>query len=69
MRAFCYKSSTTYGFGDGRTTVYVGKSAPEYYDLRTHITVEPGTDAAYSPGWQRWRTGGTYGGFVRVITD
>ena len=69
VRAFCYTSSISYGAGDDGTTVYFGKSAPERHTLRTHIVVEPGTDAAYSPGWQQWDTGARYGGgVVNVIT-
>ena len=58
VRAFCYKTATQYGWGnDGeRTTVYTGQSAPERFNFTANITVEPGTDAAYSPGWDKWLT-------------
>ncbi|WP_226583592.1 hypothetical protein [Acuticoccus sediminis] len=48
VRAFCYTSRIRYG-GD-EYYVDTDKSAPEQFNFETAITVEPGSDVAYSSG-------------------
>jgi hypothetical protein len=66
VTAFCYSGTTTIGYGDNRRTIYEGKSSPEQKNFQAHITVEPGTEAEYSPGLQKWWTDRLRGAFWNV---
>ena len=58
VNTFCYdnaytrRSWTSDGYQD--RTFYVNKTPPERTDFWVNLTVEPGTPAAYSPGWQKF---------------
>ncbi len=63
IKVFCYDERRTLGFNGfgGETAYYTGVSSPEYKNFRVQITVEPGTEAAYTNGMQRYRTSHGYG--------
>lgn len=58
VNTFCYDTAyTRRGWtpdGYKRTTTYTNKTPPERTDFWVNLTVEPDTDAAYSPGWQKF---------------
>lgn len=55
VTTFCYDSAYSYGSeGDVR---YTGMTRPERSDFRAKLTLEPGTPAEFTQGWQRFLTG------------
>lgn len=56
VTAFCYTGTRTIGSRDDRTTVYLGKTAPEQKNFQTRITLERGTEDEFTPGLQKWWT-------------
>ena len=63
IKVFCYDERRRLGYGTNsdETFYYTGVSTPEYKNMRVQITVEPGTDAEYTTGVQRYRTGTSFG--------
>ncbi|WP_136685844.1 hypothetical protein [Falsirhodobacter xinxiangensis] len=71
VKVFCYDERRRIGYGGGFNSdssyYYTGVSTPEYKNFRVQITVEPGTEAEYTNGVQRYRTDHGYGfGSTRV---
>ncbi|MBC7179097.1 MAG: hypothetical protein H5U14_03240, partial [Roseovarius sp.] len=66
VTAFCYSGSINIGGGEHGHTIYQGMSAPDQKNFQTHITVEPGTEAEYSPGLQKWWTDELHSWFWNV---
>ena len=59
ITTFCYDRAHTRRSGseDETSTTYTGLSAPERADFAVNLTLEPGTPAAYSEGWQYFDSG------------
>lgn len=58
IKVFCYDERLRLGYGTNsdETYYYTGVSTPEYKNMRVQITVEPGTEAEYTNGVQRYRS-------------
>ena len=58
VNTFCYDTAyTRRGWtpdGYETTTTYTNKTRPERTDFWVNLTVEPDTEVAYSPGWQKF---------------
>ena len=54
VNTFCYSASYSYGYETRMR--YTNKTPPERVDFKAKLTVEPGTPASYSAGWQRFDT-------------
>ena len=62
VNTFCYDTAYqhdgwTPSDGDTTVTTYTNMSLPERKDFWVNLTVEPDTEAAYSPGWQTFDAG------------
>ena len=68
IKVLCYDERRRLGYGTNRDEkyYYTGVSTPEYKNMRVQITVEPGTDAEYTNGVQRYRTSTSHGYGTRV---
>ena len=57
--ALCYRVSTfcydrAYSYGADAPARYTGRTRPERVDFKARLTLEPGTPAAFTQGWQRF---------------
>lgn len=69
INVFCYDERRRLGYSNSseETSYYTGVSTPEYKNMEVQITVEPGTDAEYTNGVQRYGSGITSSFGTRVI--
>ena len=61
VNTLCYDAAYTQrawtSDGESMRTIFTNKTIPARTDFWVNLTVEPGTDAAYSQGWQKFDAG------------